>query len=384
LKIDYSLPRELSAAEETFVKSALERSLNVVAIEVTASRLSVELSGEISEDRFNEVMQNLLYVSRSISRKTLYENSEKHLYCDNPMQALLDSGDVVRVAEGMFSFQGSFLKLLKACQGYALGIAEKYNAIEQDHPVLWPIDLYKKINYFSEFPQQVIMGVAVENSFEARDDFANNYEKEQSYENVSTKEHFSHATYGLQCAVCDICYYNMRGGRDHQNTVYTTCNKVFRNESSATGSLDRLTTFTVRDVMFVGDRDFVLLYRQKMLDEAEVLLRKLDLECKIETADDPFFTNDSVVKNLFQSASELKHELLVKLNHSDSFMAVGSVNLHLDFFGQAFDIQAPDSTPVYSGCFGIGFERLAYALCCQYGIDIQKWPTKVKETLKLK
>lgn len=383
MKIDYVLPRQLSEPEQAFISSALERSFNIVAIEVSNSDLSIEIAGDISEDRFHEVMQNLLYVSRSISRKVLYEKSARHAYSDNPMQALLGSGDVVSVSAGMFSFQGSFLKVLKACQDYALGLAQKYSAIEQEHPVLWPVDLYKKINYFSEFPQQVIMGAPVENSFEKRDDFARTYEKDQSYDSVSTKKHFANASYGLQCAVCDTCYYNMRGSRDHENSIYTTCNKVFRNETSSTGSLDRLTTFTVRDIMFVGDRDFVLLYRQKMLDEAEDLLRRLDLESKIETADDPFFSNDSVVKNVFQSASELKHELLVKLRHSDSFMAVGSVNLHLDFFGQAFDIQAPDNSAVYSGCFGIGFERLTYALYCQYGTDIQAWPDQVKETLRL-
>ena len=229
----------------------------------------------------------------------------------------------------------------------------------------------------------MILCTAVEKDFEVRDEFAREYSKSSDYGDVDVKRHFSGATYGLQCAVCDICYYNMRGTREHENTVYTTANKVFRNESSATGDLDRLTNFTVRDVMFVGDEEFVLLYRQKMLDEAQELLGKLELDSKIETADDPFFTNDSVVKNLFQNASELKHELLVRLPYAESWMAVGSVNLHLDFFGQAFDIKGVQDKPVFSGCFGIGFERLAYALFCQHGTRVDGWPAAVRETLGL-
>lgn len=383
MKLVYPLPRELSAAEEEFISAALSRSLDIKQIDVAAMQFTVEVAHEIPEERFAEIMRNLVYVSGSISRKTLYENTPAHDYAASPMEKLLESGDVVRVDDGMFSFQGTFLRVLKACQQYALEVAQRHNAVEQDHPVLWPVDLYQKINYFSEFPQQVILCAPVENEFTARDQFAQQYSKEQSYNQVSMKTHFSGATYGLQCAVCDICYYNMRGAREHENTVYTTVNKVFRNESSATGSLDRLTNFTVRDVMFVGDEQFVLMYRQKMLEEAQDLLARLNLDSKIETADDPFFSNDSVVKNLFQNASELKHELLVKLNYSNSYMAVGSVNLHLDFFGQAFDIQGAEEKPVYSGCFGIGFERLAYALYCQYGPSVEKWPTTVKDVLSL-
>jgi len=383
MKIEHQFDQELSRDAREYVEAAIMRSFDVRKLTFTPSKITVEFLSDISERRFAEVMQNLLFVSKNINRKVLFENPVRHTFRDDPMQLLEDSGDVVRTSDGMFSFQGTFLKVFRACQQYVFRVAQEYKAIEQEHPVLWPVDLYKKINYFKEYPQQIILSAPLQSDFGTRDKFASEYDGENDYECVSMKEGFANSTYGLQCAVCDTCYYNMRGKRDHENATYTTINKVFRNEQSATGSLDRLTAFTVRDIMFVGDRDFVLLQRQKMFDEAEKLLRLLDLESKIETADDPFFTNDSVVKNLFQNTSDLKHELLVKLNFSDSYIAVGSVNFHLDFFGQAFDIQLPDGSSAFSGCIGIGFERLVYALYCQYGTDIQKWPQLVKQTLSL-
>ena len=383
MKIEYQLDQELSIAASDFIEAALRRSFNVSKVDVTPSKITVDLSDDVSEQKWAEVMRNLMYVSKSISRKVLYENRVKHPYHDDPMQFLENSCDVTRTSDSMFSFQGTFLRVLRACQEYVFRVAQEYEAVEQEHPVLWPVDLYKKINYFKEFPQQIILSAPLEHDFDTRERFAKQYDKKNAYDRVSMTDGFADSTYGLQCAVCDMCYYNMRGTRNHKNTVYTTYNKVFRNERSTTGSLDRLTTFSVRDIMFVGDKDFVLVFRQKMIDEAENLLRLLDLESKIETADDPFFSNDTIVKNLFQSTSELKHELLVKLNYSDSYIAVGSVNLHLDFFGQAFDIQIPDGSPVYSGCIGIGFERLVFGLYCQYGTDIEKWPETVKGTLSL-
>lgn len=383
MKLEYDIDQELPAAASEFIEDAIGRSFHVASVEFTPSRIAVHVQDEVSQEKFREVMRNLVYVSKSISRSVLYENRVSHSYNENPMQHLEATRDVVKTCDGMYSFQGMFWQVLKACKAYVLKVAEKYAAIEQEYPVLWPIDLYKKINYLKEFPHQVVLAAPLEDSYEVRDAFAAKYEKQQSYESVAVQDGLAASTYGLQCAVCDICYYNLRSTRDHQNTIYTTYNKVFRNERSKTESLDRLTTFSVRDIMFVGDKDFVLVVRQQMLDEAETLLSELDLDSKIETANDPFFSNDSVVKNLFQSTSELKHELLAKLNYSDSYVAVGSVNLHLDFFGEAFDIQLPDGSPVYSGCLGIGFERLAFVLYSQYGPQVDQWPAKVRAVLAL-
>lgn len=381
--IEYTLPRELSDSEKDFISVALHRSLRLDELSFSCDGVRATLGEQIAQDKFDEIMRNLLYVARSINRKTLFESSHRASYTKNPMAELIASGDVCPVSDGMFSFQGDIWRVILACHALSLAMARRYDATEQEHPVLWPVDLYRKINYLSEFPQQVVLAAPVAKSFDARDNFARRYAKSQQYDTVAMDEHMAHAQYGLQCAVCDICYYNLRGRRNYRNTLYTTCNKVFRNEYSATGSLDRLTNFTVRDIMFVGDRDFVLLHRQKMLDEAQALLDALQLESKLETADDPFFTNDAVVKNLFQSTSELKHELLVRLPYANSFMAVGSVNMHLDFFGHAFDIQLDDNSAAYSGCFGVGFERLAFALYSQHGPRASAWPAPVRHFLQL-
>ena len=133
----------------------------------------------------------------------------------------------------------------------------------------------------------------------------------------------------------------------------------------------------------MGDEAFVLDVRQRLIEDLSAFLEKLNLNCRIETANDPFFSNDAAMKNVFQNASRLKYELLARLNHSGEYLAVGSINLHLDFFGNAFDIRLPDGGHVYSGCIGIGFERLAYALYCQFGHEVDRWPNELRELLGL-
>ena len=381
--LKYELTESLSDSAREYIDETLRRSFATEQVEITESSIEVHANGDSSQERFADVVGNLIYVSRSLNRKVLYESNERHRYSDNPMEPLLESRDVIRTADGMFSFQGEFWRVLKSLKRHVFEISEKHAAVEQEYPVLWPVDLYKKINYFREFPQQIIMASPLEGDFGTRDGFAVKYSKDEDYEAVSMQDGFAPSTYGLQCAVCDTCYYNLRGTSQHPNSIYTTYNKVFRNETSSTQSLDRLLTFSVRDIMFVGEQDFVLLMRQKMLDESAELLAGLGLESRIETANDPFFSNDSVVKNLFQNSSSLKYELVARVNYQDRFIAVGSVNLHLDFFGQAFDITGQDSQPVYSGCLGIGFERLAFVLYSQYGSHIAEWPQNVRALLRL-
>jgi seryl-tRNA synthetase len=188
--------------------------------------------------------------------------------------------------------------------------------------------------------------------------------------------------FGLQSAVCDTCYYVLKGKRGFGNTLFTTYNKVFRNECSETNSLDRLTSFSVRDIMFVGDQKFVMQQQQKMIELAIEFLAWLDLDSSIAAANDPFFTDESMVKAVYQNASELKYELLVKLPFSGKDLAVGSINLHQDFFGQAFDIKLSEGGFVWSGCLGIGFERIVYALYSQYGTASGSWPAHLRRIVE--
>ncbi len=80
------------------------------------------------------------------------------------------------------------------------------------------------------------------------------------------------AAYGLAPMVYGCCYYTLRNRQSVENKIYTTYNKVFRNERSNIDSLDRLTTFSVRDIVFVGDSEFVLHTRQRLIDDLIILL----------------------------------------------------------------------------------------------------------------
>jgi len=380
--IRHPLKKALDAPAEEFVRAGLERSFQAREIQFTSDQIVADLPEGTDEAIFAERLARLLYISRSVRKDVLHSHESGRSYAQDPLPALKESGMVQPIAEGMFLFQGPFLETMHFADHWLMRLARDLNAVEQEYPTLWPVDLYKQINYFKDFPQQVILCTTVKQDFASLERFSRQHDRSLDFDSVALDDTLTASRFGLESAVCDCCYYALRGSRDYPDTVYTCMNKVFRNETSPTGSLDRLINFTVRDIMFVGSEEFVLEKRQQMIDACIGLVRDLGLDCRIETADDPFFTNESANKNLVQYALSLKYEILARLPHSGKDMAVGSINLHQDFFGNVFDIILPDGSAAFSGCLGIGFERLAYALFCQYGPDAASWPKALRDFLE--
>jgi seryl-tRNA synthetase len=378
----FAVEWDLSEQGEAFIRDAIERAYDVEDVAFGERKVTVQLRESITEADFNTLMERLDFVARKLPSKVLYENRPVREAQIDPLDELMRAGDVRRVGRGMFLFQGDFLALFRFFNDYWRDKALEMGAVEQENPALWPVDLYRKINYIAEFPHQILLGTGVKPKHADLEAMAEQYANDKSYESVSVGEHLDPSRFGLQNAVCDICYYALQGQRTFENTLFTTYNKVFRNECSETDSLDRLMSFSVRDIMFVGDEEYVMQWRQKMIDLSIEFLKWLDLDCRITAANDPFFTGDAMIKAVYQNASELKYELLVTLPFSGKELAIGSINLHQDFFGRAFDIQGADESYVWSGCLGIGFERLVYGIYAQYGTDTERWPPNLTEIIR--
>lgn len=378
----HTFAREPGERFATLVAEAIERTYAVAGLTWNGPELQVEFAEEVGEQAFAQLMTRLAFVGAKLTEKVLYENRPGRPAPPDPFDALVARHDVQPVGPGLFVLQGEFLRLFNHFDNHWRRLALDLGAVEQDNPGVWPVDLYRKINYLAEFPQQAILAAGVSPAHADLKAVAERYHQSRDYDSVDLGHHMAPASFGLQSAVCDCCYYALQGRSDHRDTLYTTRNKVFRNECSPTGSLDRLTSFTVRDIMCVGSRDFVMAERDRMIGLARDFLARLDLDSALASANDPFFAGEALIKAVFQNAAELKYELLARLPFNGRDLAIGSVNLHQDYFGRAFGITLPDGTPVWSGCLGIGFERLVYAVYAQFGLDTRNWPASLSAVLE--
>ncbi|MBV8988122.1 MAG: amino acid--[acyl-carrier-protein] ligase [Solirubrobacterales bacterium] len=156
---------------------------------------------------------------------------------------------------------------------------------------------------------------------------------------------------------------------------------VFRREPSTDPA--RMQIFHMREIVRIGDRETVLAWRGEWRSRAEELLRSLELELELDVASDPFFGRVGRLLAAQQRDQELKWELLAPVA-GDKPTAIASSNYHQDHFGLTYDLKAADGEPAHTGCMAFGEERVTLALFSAHGLDVNEWPSSVREKLELR
>ena len=362
----------------------LRRSFDVATIDHGSNGITVSVRDDVPPAELHHTLKQLLRVRRYASGDCLFVHEAPNQQNADPQPALEAKGEVCSIAQGLFAFRGDFLRVRTALDSRVRMIAGHCGADELSYPPLWPIPLLQSINYFHDFPHLALLASGVEPEYTARAAFANRFRKGSGNAVIAcTAENgLAPAHAALAPTVCDCCYWLLRGRRDVVDQISTIYGQVFRNESSPDGRLDRLTAYTMREIVMVGSEGFVLAKRQALLDEVAGLMVDLDLACNIKAADDPFFSNDALQRNAYQNLSRLKYEVEVPL-YDDRKTAVASINLHEDYFSRNYDFENADGARPFSACVGFGYERLTYALFCRHGAKLAAWPRSVCTFLEL-
>jgi seryl-tRNA synthetase len=90
----------------------------------------------------------------------------------------------------------------------------------------------------------------------------------------------------------------------------------------------------------------------------------------------PFFFYKDIKKKIFQQTNRLKYEIQLYLPYEKKWSAVASINNHLETMTKAYNIKFRNKKSISSGCIGIGYERLIYAIYSQKGIINNLWKKK--------
>ena len=187
-------------------------------------------------------------------------------------------------------------------------------------------------------------------------------------------------------ALCYHCYLTLAGPRlPDSGHVETAIGRICRYDSSNITGLDRLWESTQRSIIWVGGDDFCVDLRQRAIELGTRLAQEWDVECTIETANDPFFAAVTTAKSFWQRSQDLKFELRATVEprrgSEHRTVAAASFNLHGSFFGEAFDITDAGGAPACSGCVSWGLERWVLVLFTQHGFDARRWPEKLRRVV---
>jgi seryl-tRNA synthetase len=294
---------------------------------------------------------------------------------------LVERGWVHDYGKGQVAYSGPVLKLARLINGRAGELYTKaFGALDGHFPAMVDADTLHKCGYFDSHPNAVTFLGNVVEDFDAIEEFrlANSCSEGA---HLPPHDHIHVDGMCLNPAACFPCYPTLTGKSFDPGACYTWLGRVFRYESRNINGLDRLYEFNVRELVFVGTEDYVRDCRRKSLPIVEELASLIDIDCRVETATDPFFATVSAAKKFWQAAQEVKNEIKIPALGNDGSvkqLACGSINLHGNFFGKRFGISCANGEAAQTGCVGLGIERWVLAAFTQHGFDARRWPEAVR------
>ena len=390
MKLELALPKaiddDLAADVE---KQAVYASPSIRRLRVDRARTTVEVEFDGDEADVRAKVQRYLDTMvakfRKLQRKELsaHQRRDSGALEHNVYEALKSRGWVLELGRGQVGLAGPALNLARTLDSACARLGrEVFGASEAVYPSLIPAEILGRCGYFASFPQAVSLVAHLVEDYDLIEEFRQ-ANAATPHLTIPRPSAIPTPEACLTPAVCYHCYQSLEGRTlgEHGHTV-TSNGKCFRYESKNITGLDRLWDFTMREVIFVGTEAWVAGKRQRAIEVVGEQVAEWDLDCVIETANDPFFPTVHATKTYWQVRSDLKFELRLAVEPGAGgeprSIAAGSFNLHENFFGKTFGITAADGQPAFTGCVGWGLERWMLAAFTQHGYEPARWPASLR------
>ena len=381
-----SIPVELI---DEFLKRLpyVSEGIQNVQILPTADRVAFDLrpgfegQAEVVASRIAEVAGKLCLNHRAGMIKTLAKRGVlPSSFSDDPHPLLTERGELVCFGRGRYGFGPKLVALMDYFDREARRMASMFEAEARQFPSLIGADVLDRCRYLTNFPASLNLVSHLREDHAVLQQFASSGHWDGNHL-AFDRDGLSQIECLLSPSVCFHWYMWLRDTELTRPRAITALGKCFRYESSNLSGLERLWDFNMREIIFVGEADYVLNARNRLVDASAQYLDELGMAYEISSASDPFFVDSYAVQAAYQQGFDLKFELLAPLPYSGKKLAVGSINYHQDFFGRSFAIRTP-AGPAHTGCLGFGYERLALAFLAQHGLSETHWPDPVARHLR--
>ncbi len=390
VQVDKDIHPELAAELE---KQSVYISPNLHQFKLSPDRTQIVVAyrDEAHEDISRKVDRFVSAMSRGFKpseKKLLATNArvDTRPYETDVFAKLVERGWVLDLGQGQVGLSGPALALANTIDRQVAKIGrERFAGQERHYPAIIPVDVLVQCGYTSSMPQHLSLVTHMREDMEAIDKFrsANHGHRSMRVPDASA---LGAPKVGLCPALCYHCYPTLTNRKlDERGHVETSVGRIARYESSSMVGLDRLWEFTQRSIIWVGEEEFCNERRRWAIDAAMDLARAWDVDCSIETANDPFFASVATAMTLWQTTHQLKFELRAGVEPDDvgnpRTLAAASFNLHGHHFGDAFDIADRSGGPAFSGCASWGVERWVLVIFTQHGLDVQRWPAALRDSV---
>lgn len=346
--------------------------------EINDSELILKLNDNADEEVVNK---NIIKILKGKSDnkdevKIIKEKQRDLIYTLD--EEIFKSGIIKRESKGCISLSKLGILLFDFFDEFFLSIIKDETYEMRQFPTLLNTDVLNSTNYISTSPQYIMFCSRVKETVSEYE----NLQKKYFTKKINTS--LSYPTYALSPSACFHLYQSIKGKKIKGNSIFTLKQNVFRNEGRFNwGEIERLQDYHVREIVMIGNHDYVVDKREMFINKSMELLEKLKMNYAISVACDPFIMPVMQRYKDIQMKNRVKYEL--RLNVSDKkTIACGSFNLHGTAFSNRFKFEVENCDITESGCIGFGIERLIIAFLKQYGTEISRWPNIVKDYINCK
>lgn len=266
---------------------------------------------------------------------------------------------------GQSAFGEDLLSLYRTLDGLFLRLAGLDGAKEYQFPAFISARELAKLDYFTSFPQLVTFPVCLD----ADEDNLKAFGDEQPLDSEGRVRLTATAPVRevLTPAACYHLYIHLQGQRLEGPRYLTTRNTCFRRETQYL-PLQRQWSFSMREIVCLGSEPEVRGFLETSQARVTRIFAQIGLPIDWKPATDPFFRPQQSAKYLVQRLAPVKTEMVFQ-----DRLAIGSVNLHRNYFGEAFDIRR-GGEEAFSGCVAFGLERWMFAFLSHFGTSAGDWP----------
>jgi hypothetical protein len=381
-----TIPEHLVGEVQTKLAYVDER---IIQAEVAGSgdMIKLQLFQEADDETVHEIDEKVQRVVTSMVKgsfkpkvQVLEDFQDRPVpYRLDPHDELLARGELNQEATGIFALGPLVTNVIEYFETRFLELAGSFEAAQHRFPTLIPASYMERVNYFSAFPHSLTFATHLREDLDVIDHFAQHAACNEHGALNTSRDSFASTQTLLSPAVCYHLYFSLADRSLPKGKVIATAvGNCFRYEAINLTSLERLWNFTMREVIFVGPKEFVLDNRELARQRMREILGEIGLAYHVESANDPFFIGEFRKQVAFQSAFQLKYEIRARLPFKESTLAVGSYNYHQDFFGRQLNMTLEDGSPAHTGCAAFGLERMAFAFLAQFGLDPQNWPPSMQ------
>ena len=361
-----TLLTEISGVKEIEPNQPLVDSGVVVSIHFIELILSLEKAFDIQIRTFDAVPEQFLtintiaaFVREKDSKKD--EGDPLHFHPEvlnrrtgterevgDITEQLLQAKHLKLTGDGKVVLDGFLTRLQERFDGFFQDMAAHFDATAQVHPAEISLDVLTRAGYLRSFPKLLKYCPG---------------EPPQA---------------ALVPAACLPCYSQYSGMDLQDSFCLTTANTVSRQEQEGYLGLERLAEFKMREILFFGSEQEIENNINVILERIRNLAEELDLTYQISTANDSFVAPEDSSKKAYQLAARDKLELQAYLPDKKKYLAIASINKHHQHFSKAFNIKHKGLT-AQTACVGFGLERWCLAFLAQHGLDVSRWPQKMKQ-----